>query len=133
MDAQFAAIAADAAKKYSEGSSKVQLDDFLSPKIRTIDELITHVELQNAQFAAFRAKRHAVFGAMAAAMRPVEVIGGVVAGVVEESIFPPAQNVFAAVVYLIKAAKDTSAMYDGIIELFEKLQVCGQLYQASLQ
>ncbi len=121
MDAQFAAIAADAAKKYAE-SSKVQLDDFLSPKIKTVAELTTQIELQNAQFQAFRAKRHALFGAMAAAMEPIEVIGGIVAGVAEEG-FPPAQHVFSAVVYLIKAAKDTSAMYDGIIELFEQLQV----------
>ncbi len=111
MDAQFAAIAADAAK-----------DGF--PSLKTVGDLIKQVELQNAQFEAFRAKRQAVFGAMAAAMRPVEVIGEIVAGVAEEG-FPPAQNVFAAVVYLIKAAKDTSAMYDGIIELFEQLQVCG--------
>ncbi|OAA81975.1 NACHT and TPR domain protein [Akanthomyces lecanii RCEF 1005] len=108
MDAQFAAIAADAAK-----------DGF--PSLKTVGDLIKQVELQNAQFEAFRAKRQAVFGAMAAAMRPVEVIGEIVAGVAEEG-FPPAQNVFAAVVYLIKAAKDTSAMYDGIIELFEQLQ-----------
>lgn len=122
MDARFAAIAADAAKRYSETSGKIQLDDYLSPKIRTVDDLIKQVELQNAQFAEFRAKRHAVFGAMAAAMKPVEVIGEIVAGAAEEG-FPPAQNVFCAVVYLIKAAQDTSAMYDGIVELFEKLQV----------
>ncbi|TQV98407.1 NACHT and TPR domain-containing protein [Cordyceps javanica] len=120
MEAQFAAIATDAAKRYSE-SSKIQLDDYFSPKIKTIDELIKQVELQNAEFAAFRAKRHAIFGAMAAALKPVEVIGEIVAGAAEEA-FPPAQNIFSAVVYLIKAAKDTSAMYDGIIELFEQLQ-----------
>ncbi|KAJ6781465.1 hypothetical protein PWT90_02669 [Aphanocladium album] len=120
MDAQFAAIAADAAKRYSV-SSKAPLDDFLSPKIKTVDELIKQVELQNEQFAEFRAKRHAIFGAMAAALKPIEVIGEIVAGAAEEG-FPPAQNVFSAVVYLIKAAKDTSAMYDGIIELLEQLQ-----------
>ncbi|KAJ3486258.1 hypothetical protein NLG97_g6655 [Lecanicillium saksenae] len=121
MDAQFAAIAADAVRRYSESSPKVQLDDFLSPKINTVDELIKQVVLQNEQFAEFRAKRHAIFGALAAAMKPVEVIGEIVAGAAEEG-FPPAQNVFSAVVYLIKAAKDTSAMYDGIIELLEQLQ-----------
>ncbi|ATY64863.1 NACHT and TPR domain [Cordyceps militaris] len=122
MDARFVAIATDAAKRYSESSkTNIQLDDYLTPKIKTVDELIKQVELQNAQFAEFRAKRHAVFGAMAAAMKPIEVIGEIVAGAAEE-VFPPAQNIFSAVVYLIKAAKDTSAMYDGIIELFEQLQ-----------
>lgn len=121
MDAQFEAIAADAARRYSASSSKVQLDDFLSPKIKTVNELMKQIELQNAQFSQFRAKRHAIFGALANALKPVEVIGEIVAGAAEEG-FPPAQNVFAAVMYLINAAKDTSAMYDGIIELFEQLQ-----------
>ncbi|OAA73808.1 NACHT and TPR domain protein [Cordyceps fumosorosea ARSEF 2679] len=121
MDTRFAAIASEAARRYSESSSKIQLDNFISPKITTVDQLIKQVELQNAQFAAFRAKRHAVFGAMAAAMKPVEVIGEIAAGIAEEG-FPPAQNIFSAVMYLIKAAKDTSAMYDGIIDLFEQLQ-----------
>lgn len=120
MDAQFAAIAADAASRYPE-SSKVKLDDFLHPKIQTVDELIKQVDLHNDQFSEFRAKRQAIFSAVAAAMKPVEVIGEIVAGAAEEG-FPPAQNVFSAVVYLIKAAKDTSAMYDGIIELFEQLK-----------
>ncbi|OAQ98064.1 hypothetical protein LLEC1_02308 [Akanthomyces lecanii] len=99
----------------------------MSPKIKTVDELIKQIELRSAQFGAFRAKRHAVFGAMAAAMQPVEVIGEIVAGVAEEG-FPPAQHVFAAVLYLIKAAKDTSAMYDDglttddLIKEFERKQ-----------
>ncbi|KAM3550904.1 hypothetical protein ARSEF4850_008116 [Beauveria asiatica] len=119
MDAQFAAIAADAAQRYSS-SSKIQLDDYTSPEIKTVDQVIKQVELHNAQFAAFRAKRRAVFSAMATAMRPVEVLGEMIGGAAEKG-FPPAQTVFSAVVYLIQAAKDTSAMYDGIIELFEQL------------
>lgn len=37
-------------------------------------------------------------------------------------VFAPSQNIFAAVMYLVNSARDVSACYDNIEELFEKLK-----------
>ncbi|KAK5993054.1 hypothetical protein PT974_06482 [Cladobotryum mycophilum] len=122
MDPQFAAIVADAAKQYADSSSKAsKLDDFLTPPMKSVNDLIQQLSLQNDNFVQFRAKRQNIFDAIATALGPVEVIGEIVAGASEEA-FPPAQHIFSAVMYLVNAAHDVTSMYDSIIELFVKLK-----------
>lgn len=121
MEARFAAIVADAAKKYSEASSR-PLDDYMSPPMRSVEDLKKQLDLQNDQFKQFRAKRHHIFAALSTAFLPVEIIGEMAAGAAGAA-FAPSQNIFAAVMYLINAAHNVSSMYDNIIELFDQLKV----------
>ncbi|KAL7904618.1 hypothetical protein GGI35DRAFT_462838 [Trichoderma velutinum] len=122
METQFAAILADAAKLFKDPSDKgLTLDDFLKPPMKTISDLKLQLTTQNDQFSHFREKRQGIFDAIAVTLRPIELIGDIVAEGVSET-FPPAQGIFAAVMYLINAAHDVSSMYDSILELFDQLK-----------
>ncbi|KAL9948636.1 hypothetical protein D7B24_005344 [Verticillium nonalfalfae] len=120
MQRQFAAIIHDAQKKYAESSDQ-DLSDYMNPPMTSVEDMLAVIARQNKQFEAFRAKRQRIFSAMSAALMPIEVVGESLAGAASE-VFAPSQNIFAAVMYLVNAAKDVSACYDSIIELFEKMQ-----------
>lgn len=123
METQFAAILADAAKLFKDPSDKgLTLDEFLKPPMKTISDLKLQLTTQNDQFSHFREKRQSIFDAIAVTLRPIELIGDIVAEGVSE-VFSPAQGIFAAVMYLINAAHDVSSMYDSILELFDQLKV----------
>ena len=121
MEAQFAAIVADAAKQYADSSGN-SLDSFDKPQMKTVDDLMNQINTHNEQFDHFRAKRHNVFKAMGIALKPVELIGEMASGPAAEA-FPPTQNIFAAVLYLVGAAHNVSSMYDTIEELFDQIKV----------
>ncbi|KAH6609115.1 hypothetical protein Trco_002461 [Trichoderma cornu-damae] len=122
MEKQFAAVLADAAKLYKDSSDKgLTLDEFLTPPMKTISDLTLQLAAQNDQFSHFRARRQSIFDAIAAALRPIELMGAIVAEGASEA-FPPAQGIFSAVAYLINAAHDVSSMYDSILELFDQLK-----------
>lgn len=125
MDAQFAAIVADAAKQYklSTNSKKgVLFDDFtLNPPLKTVDQLIAIVDKQNEQFSNFREKRHGLFKTLTLAMKPIEIVGEAACGPASE-VFAPSAHVLAAVMYMIRAAENVSKMYDSIEELFGQLK-----------
>lgn len=120
-ETQFAAILADAAKSYSDTTGD-RLDDFMTPTMRSVDDLMHHLDLQNDRFSEFRAKRHTIFGAIAIALKPVELVGDIVSGAASE-VFAPSQNIYSAVMYLVNAAHNVSSTYDSIVELFEELKV----------
>ncbi|KAF0317299.1 hypothetical protein K4K61_000223 [Colletotrichum sp. SAR11_59] len=117
---QFARILADAQKQYAD-STGLDLKDYMSPPMRTTEDLLNVVNRQNEQFTSFREKRQTLFQCLSAACKPLEVVGEALAGASEE-IFPPGQTIFAAVMYLVNAAKDVSACYDSIIDLFDQMQ-----------
>ncbi|KAM6536314.1 hypothetical protein FALCPG4_002323 [Fusarium falciforme] len=118
---QFTQILDDASKLYSDSSKKEDLANFLNPPIKSIKELISQVETQNEKFSSFRKKRQSLFSALSATLSPVEVVGEIVAGGASD-MFAPAEGIFGAVVYLINAARDVSAAYDSILELFDQLK-----------
>ncbi|KAM5341827.1 hypothetical protein ACJ41O_014858 [Fusarium nematophilum] len=121
-ESQFNQILSDASKAHSSSSKdKDKLADFLDPPLRSVQDLMDQIDRQNDQFEAFRGRRQTVFSAMAAALAPVEVIGGIVAGAAQE-MFSPAEGIYGAVAYLINAARDVSQAYDSIVELFEHLK-----------
>lgn len=123
METQFAAILADATKLYKDSSDKsLTLDEFLTPPMKSISDLMLQLTAQNDQFIHFREKRQNIFDAIAVTLRPIELIGDIVAEGASEA-FPPAQGIFAAAMYLINAAHDVSSMYDSILELFDQLKV----------
>lgn len=131
VEAQFAAILADATKLYNDSSDKgPTLKEFLTPPMKSVSDLTLQLTIQNDQFSHFREKRQKIFDAVGAALRPVELIGDIVAEGASE-VFPPTQGIFAAVMYLVNAAHDVSAMYDSILDLFEKLKV-GRFYSSRL-
>lgn len=120
VETRFAAVLAAAAKRNPETTLK--LGDFTSPPITSVDDLIEKVDAQNERFTQFREKRHAIFGAMATALKPIEMVGEVVSGAASE-VFAPSSSVFSAAMYLVNAANDVSSTYDNILQLFEKLKV----------
>ncbi|KAK1986079.1 NACHT and TPR domain-containing protein [Colletotrichum cereale] len=117
---QFAAILADAQKQYAS-SAGLDLKDYMNPPMRSTEDLLNVINRQNEQFQSFREKRHTLFQVLSTACKPLEVVGEALAGA-SEDIFPPGQTIFAAVMYLINAAKDVSACYDSIIDLFDQMQ-----------
>ncbi|RFU77997.1 hypothetical protein TARUN_4232 [Trichoderma arundinaceum] len=122
METQFGAILADAAKLYKDSFDKgLTLEEFLTPPMKSISDLKLQLTAQNDRFTHFREKRQGIFDAIAVTLRPIELIGDIVAEGASEA-FPPAQGIFAAVMYLINAAHDVSSMYDSILELFDQLK-----------
>ncbi|KLU82190.1 NACHT and TPR domain-containing protein [Magnaporthiopsis poae ATCC 64411] len=119
VEALFASALASAQLRVGESKAK-RLEDFLKPPLRSVEDLLGVIDSQNDKFTNFREKRKPLFDAILAACMPLETVGEALAGAASEA-FPPAQNVFAAVMYLINAAKDVSQVYDSIIELFVQL------------
>ncbi|GKT56135.1 NACHT and TPR domain-containing protein [Colletotrichum tofieldiae] len=117
---QFAAILADAQKQYAS-STGLDLKDYMNPPMRSTEDLLNVINRQNEQFQSFREKRQTLFQVLSTACKPLEVVGEALTGA-SEDIFPPGQTIFAAVMYLINAAKDVSACYDSIIDLFDQMQ-----------
>lgn len=122
MDAQFVAVIADAAKLYKESSGSSAIDAFMTPPMRSLDDLKQQVDRQNDGFTAFRKKREGLFGVLSTMLMPIELVGDIVAGSASD-VFPPSQNIFAAVMFLINAAHNVSEAYDSILALFEQLKV----------
>ncbi|KJZ73399.1 hypothetical protein HIM_07193 [Hirsutella minnesotensis 3608] len=120
IERRFAEIVAEAAKIYRDKSTDA-LDKFMTPPMKTIDDLREQLSLQNDGFSAFRAKRQAVFDVVSAALRPVQLVGDIAAGAAS-SAFPPSQSIYAATLFLVKAAQNVSSTYDSIIDLFDQLQ-----------
>ena len=121
MDAQFAAVVAEAAKRYRKASGQ-SVEDFMTPPMRSLDDLKAQLDQQNEGFTTFRAKRDNIFSTLSAMLKPVEIVGDVIAGAASET-FPPAQSIYSAVMYLVGAANNVSAAYDTIMELFTELEV----------
>ncbi|PHH90061.1 hypothetical protein CDD83_4633 [Cordyceps sp. RAO-2017] len=117
---QFAQVVADAARLYKDKAGE-SLDDFSTPAIKSVEDLERQLSLQNDEFSAFRAKRQAVFDALNTTLKPVELVGEIVAGAAA-SAFAPAQSIYAATMFLINAAHNVSTTYDSIIELFDQLK-----------
>jgi tetratricopeptide (TPR) repeat protein len=118
--AAFAAILDDAAGRYKDSTGE-KLGDFMNPPMRSVQDLISQLDLQNERFQQFRAKRHSIFSAVSTALKPVELVGDIIAGGAAE-IFPPTQHIFSSVMYLISAAHDVSSAYDSIVALLEQLK-----------
>ncbi len=109
-----------AVKRYEEITHKPLTDPSIA-NLTTVQSLTTLLESENNAFIDFRAKRHAIFGAMATAMRPVELLMDF-ASESASTAFPPSALVFGAVRHLMSAAKGVSEKYDAIIRLMEWLK-----------
>ena len=121
IERRFSSLVEEAHKEYLASADENQ-KDFLSPPITSANALLRLIRDQNEQFSNFRNRERRLLDVVSNLIRPVEVIGGVAAGAAEE-VFPPAQSIFTAVMYLVNAANDVSDMYDAIIDLFTRLQV----------
>lgn len=121
IEAEFAAVLADAGKLYKETSGQ-SVEDYMTPPMKSLDDLKHQLDLQNERFSAFRAKRESLFGTLSAMLKPVEIVGDIVSNS-SSDLFPPSQGIYSAVMYLVNAANDVSSTYDSISELFEQLKV----------
>lgn len=79
VEAQFAAILADATKLYDSSDKGPSLKEFLTPPMKSVSDLTLQLTIQNDQFSHFREKRQKIFDAVGAVLRPVELIGDIVA------------------------------------------------------
>lgn len=87
VERRFADILADASKLYRDKSSE-SLDDFMTPPIKSVEDLKKQLTIQNECFSAFRAKRQSICDAVTVALRPVELVGGIAAGATSTA-YPP--------------------------------------------
>ena len=130
LEEQFGALINDAYSAYAASAGKHRRD-FLSPPIKSVNELLQMIRGQNEKFVAFREKERKLLDVVSEILKPVEAIGGIVAGAASE-VFAPSQTIFSAVLYLISAAQDVSVYYDSILDLFTQLQVRYLLVMAPL-
>lgn len=121
IESRFASLVEDAHKEFLASADESQ-KNFHSPPIHSANELLRLVRDRNEQFENFRSRERRLIDVVGSLLKPIEVIGGAAAGAAE-SVFPPAQGIFSAVMYLVGAACNVSEMYDAIIELFTRLQV----------
>jgi hypothetical protein len=121
--AEFSAVLAEAAKRYKDSSGGESLDDFMTPPMRSLDDLKTQLALQNEHFSSFREKRDTIFSTLSLVLKPVESLGDVILGTAA-NVYPPTQSIFAAVTLLVGAANNVSSAYDSIVGLFNQLKVC---------
>ena len=122
VEARFAAILRDAAARYADTSGD-SLTDFTKTPVHSVADLTQQLNAQNESFSKFRARRHALIGAVSAVLKPVELLGEIVSGAAGD-VFSPSESIYGAVMLLVNAAHDVSAQYDAIIELFDELKVC---------
>lgn len=121
QERQFQSILRDVEAQYkAKGEGAAELSKYLG-QVKSVDDLETQITKEHDAFSTFRAKKEGFFGALKACLTPLEAIGVITSNAATD-VFPPGQSVFAAVMYLVNAARDVSACYDAIIELFEQLQ-----------
>jgi hypothetical protein len=120
---EFSAVLTEAAKRYKDSSGE-SLEDFMTPPMRSLDDLKTQLARQNEHFSSFREKRDTIFSTLSLVLKPVESLGDVILGTAA-NVYPPTQSIFAAVTLLVGAANNVSSAYDSIVGLFNQLKVCG--------
>ena len=121
LEKRFGSLVEDAYNVYLK-SAEASQKDFNNPPITSANALLRLIRDQNEQFVNFRNRERRLIDVVGTLLKPIEVIGGIVAGGAED-VFPPSQHIFSAVMYLVGAAGDVSDMYDAILDLFVRLQV----------
>ncbi|PKS12340.1 hypothetical protein jhhlp_001640 [Lomentospora prolificans] len=120
LEKRFGSLVEDAYNVYLK-SAEASQKDFNNPPITSANALLRLIRDQNEQFVNFRNRERRLIDVVGTLLKPIEVIGGIVAGGAED-VFPPSQHIFSAVMYLVGAAGDVSDMYDAILDLFVRLQ-----------
>jgi hypothetical protein len=123
IEEQFSKLVADAYGGYLQAAGK-EAKDFLDPPISSTTQLLQRLRDQNKDFEKFREKARPLLDVVTQIMRPVEGIGALVAGGAQE-VFAPTAHIYAAVTFLIGAAKNVSELYDAIEGLLNDLKVSG--------
>ncbi|KAK1478787.1 NACHT and TPR domain-containing protein, partial [Colletotrichum abscissum] len=121
IDRRFADVLDKAQKQYADSQGGIDLTAYMSPPIKSTEDLMGLIADENKKFQMFRDKRKYIFDHLAAACKPLEIAGEALAGAAE-SVFPPGQTIFAVVAYLINTANGIRENYDVIITLFEQVK-----------
>jgi hypothetical protein len=119
--AQFSEIWKDALRVYETETNRDLLKDKALNNLRTPDDLLAHLEVQEGKFKAFQDKKKKLWGVLKASMGPVQFLGDAAQAALQGTPFASAGAIFTATSYLIKSAKGVSDAYASIIELLERL------------
>ena len=117
---QFQSILDSTKKKYHLSSAEADLDSFNVPPMHNVSDLLNVIGLKNQKFNEFRSRNHRIYDALRRTLTPIEVLGGIIAGVAED-VFAPSQHIFSAVMYLVNASRGVSEAYNSIEGLMEQL------------
>ncbi|KAI7773267.1 hypothetical protein LA080_011373, partial [Diaporthe eres] len=116
-------------------------------EIDSCTSLEEYLEEKNKGFKSFRAKKKKLFGALRAALQPVQAMGSIASGAAS-TVFAPSSSIFSAVTFLVQvgiphrsgqkpsqalvqgvpitfvlqAAQNVTKKYDMIIAMFEEMQ-----------
>ncbi|KAI2823063.1 hypothetical protein CBS115989_1773 [Aspergillus niger] len=117
---QFAVTWDLALKRYTAAVGR-QLDDPSLPHPSSVEELLNRLDSQNGHFSQFRENKRSLFNILTCICNPIERFGSMAASIASNA-FPASSVCFSAITYLIDAAKDVSASYNAVIELFFTLK-----------
>ncbi|KAK7697658.1 hypothetical protein SLS64_013336 [Diaporthe eres] len=90
-------------------------------EIDSCTSLEEYLEEKNKGFKSFRARKKKLFGALRAALQPVQAMGSIASGGAS-TVFAPSSSIFSAVTFLVQAAQNVTKKYDMIIAMFEEMQ-----------
>lgn len=117
---QFAVTWDLALKRYTAAVGR-QLDDPSLPHPSSVEELLNRLDSQNGHSSQFRENKRSLFNILTCICNPIERFGSMAASIASNA-FPASSVCFSAITYLIDAAKDVSASYNAVIELFFTLK-----------
>ncbi|KAH0559339.1 hypothetical protein GP486_004147 [Trichoglossum hirsutum] len=120
QESQFPTIYQAAIRRFEDITNK-KLDDPDILRITTIGDLVGEIDERNARFSKFCETRRSFFNALEGAMKPVELVGGIMANAASMA-FPPSCLVFGAAAYLVYAAKGSATSYNVIKDLLAMLK-----------
>jgi hypothetical protein len=84
MDAQFASLWQRALDQYAATSGN-RLEDSDTPKLNTVQGLMTEIDAHHTQFSDFRKSRQKLFQALDMALKPIEFICNMAGGVTNQA------------------------------------------------
>jgi hypothetical protein len=118
---QFSEIWEDALRLYQSETHHDLLKDQALYNLRTIDDLLAHLDAQECKFKTFLEKKKKLWGVLKASMEPVTFLGDAATVILQGTPFASAGAIFVATSYLFRSAKGVGDAYASIIELLERL------------
>jgi len=83
LESQFGNLWKDALDQYAATSGK-RLEDVDIPKPSTVQNLLTEIDTRHKHFSDFRKSRERLFHALDMALKPIELISNMAAGVASQ-------------------------------------------------
>lgn len=100
-DLQFTQIWAETFDKYQHDTKRDIKTDPVLARLRTMEDLLREIDKRQQGFEGFRRRHSKLWETLRAAMKPVELIGGMTQGALTLTPFSPASTVLGAVLFLV--------------------------------